>query len=204
MYPNNLDSYRDRRAQSGRQKQRGHPRRRKQRWPFFLLSVLIALLIVGFLIVRYIIAPNSDQLYVRPNATLSQAVVGPYRMAQTIIRVHIIILDNKGEVVKEATCYADANSRPGFVYERHSVTWLESLLGYHAGIKLLQIDGCAPQLNCLLHPKATCITTVNAVDNPQDQISTELLPFGIPMTGNEEVNYTFVTTQDGFAVSSQN
>lgn len=204
MYPSNLDSYRDRRAQNGRQKQRRHPRRRIRRWPFFLLSVLIALLIVAFFIVRDTIATNSDQLYVRPNTTFVQVIAGPYIMAPTITRVHIIILDNKGEVVKEATCYADANSRPGFVYERHSVTWLESLLGYHAGIKLLQVVGCAPQLNCLLHPKVVCITTINAVDNPQDQITTGSLPFGIPETGKGRVNYNIVTTQDGFAVSSQN
>lgn len=204
MHSDELASRRNYRVPSHGRPHSRRPQRRKRGWLLALLSALVVLLIVSFLIARYIIGTSSDQSYVRPNTTFLQVAAGPDAMTSTIIHVQITELSNKGQIIKKATCYADANSRPGFVYERHSVTWLESLLGYHAGIKLLQIDGCAAQLNCLLHPDAVCTTTVNTVDNPQDQIITESLPFGIPETGKGRVIYNIVTTQDGFAVATQN
>jgi len=186
-----------------RRMRQNRPRRRRQRrrWPFLLL--LVALLILALAFAHYAIETSSDQLYVGPeNRVFLQLVIGPDKMVPTIELVQLTIFNNNGLIVKKATCYADVGSQPTFTYERQNVSWLGSLFGLSTGIKLLQVDGCAPQLNCLLHTNAVCITPISKEQRPENLVRTEPLPFTIPPTGTRKVTYTIVTTQDGIAVSA--
>lgn len=184
------------------------PRRRRQRrrWLFLLLlAALVLLALLAFGVARYLNETYSDQSYVGLNNQLfEQIIIGPKTMAPTIEFVQITTFDNKANIVYKASCYADVGSQFTLEYEQQNVSLFQSLLGFHSGIKPFQVDGCAPQLACLLHTGAKCASAINAQSHLHVQLTVKALPFTIPQTGNEKVTYYIVTTQDGIAASTSN
>ncbi|MGB8346176.1 MAG: hypothetical protein WCD86_14930 [Ktedonobacteraceae bacterium] len=197
MRQDEVDFSRYNRRQSYGQTPRGH----RRRWPFFLLFAL--LLVLAFAITRYVIETSSDQSYVGPdNKTFFQIVIGPNAMAPTLEHVQITTYDNKGHIVHKTSCYAEVGTQLTLEYQQQDVYPLQSLLGFHSGIRLSQVEGCAPQLSCLLHANAKCAAMINKDSGSTIQVAAKTLPFTIPQTGTRKVTYNVVTTQDGFAVSS--
>jgi hypothetical protein len=191
-----------------RRMRQNRPRRRRQRrrWLFPLLLVALLLLaLLAFGVARYLNEAYSDQSYVGLNNQLfEQIIIGPKTMAPTIESVQISTFDNKAHLVHKISCYAVVGSQFTLEYEQQDISLFQSLLGFHSGIKPYQVDGCAPQLACLLHTGAKCASAINAKSNPHARLTVKALPFTIPQTGNGKVTYSIVTTRDGIAVSTPN
>lgn len=190
-----------------RQIRQNRPRRRRQhrRWPFILLLVVLLLLALAFGVTRYLIGAYSDQSYVGLNNQLfAQIIIGPKTMVSTLEFVQITTFDNKAHIVHKTSCYAAVGGQLTLAYQQQDVSPLQSLLGFHSGIKLSQVEGCAPQLSCLLHANAKCAALINKDSSSAIQVTAKTLPFTIPQTGTRKVTYNVVTIQDGFAVSSSN
>ena len=204
MRQDEVDFSRYNRRQGYGQTPRRYRRRRGRRWPFFLLLALL-LLALAFATTRYVIETSSDQSYVGPdNKTFLQLVIGPKAMAPTLEYVQITTFDNKGHIVHKTSCYAEVGAQLTLEYQQQDVSPLQSLLGYYSGIRLSQVEGCAPQISCLLHANGKCAAMINKVSGSTIQVAAKTLPFTIPQTDTRKVTYNVVTTQDGFAVSSSN